>query len=353
MWKGVLRCGVNPVNRNLVRCFPLRAAGCAIFLSLLTLPASSPLSAHPDALADGVTKLARKAAALPHERRMSLIWTNHSALSERRVERLRAVFAAEMEDAQVRWVQGESAPALRVFIEQTPSRIVFTASVPGNGNSSAAMEEVARALVGIESEGNAIRLEKELLWRQEARILSAAQLPPNSSGEERLVVLGEEELTIFRREAGGWSKETSKALPGPRQPQRGERGQLLLVEGQPEQVVILLPGKRCEANLADPSPVTCVAASMEWPSGRLMGLPACGTRTWWLRSGDGDFTTEDRLVLRSTNAAKEAPPAAEVEVAGPVFSISSGPSADGATVTLRDVGSGNYEVYRVALACGH
>jgi hypothetical protein len=112
-------------------------------------------------------RLAKRAAALPHERRMSLLWTNHSALSEQRAERLRVAFAAQIEAAQVRLAQGETAPALRVAIEQTPTQIVFTATVPGEGSTSVAIEEVTRSAAGIDaSPGNSVRLEKELLWQQ-------------------------------------------------------------------------------------------------------------------------------------------------------------------------------------------
>jgi len=91
-----------------------------------------------------VERLARRAAALPHERRMALVWTNHAGLSEERSEKLRELFAAQLEAVQIRVVQGEAAPALRVSIEQTPTKLVLTTSVPGEGSMSVAIEEVAR-----------------------------------------------------------------------------------------------------------------------------------------------------------------------------------------------------------------
>ena len=170
------------------------------------------VAARPDSLEDGVERLAKKAVALPHERRMSLVWTNHAALSEQRVERLRAAFTGQLEASQVRLVQGETAPALRVAIEQTPTQIVFTASVPGDGSTSVAIEEVARATVGIDaSVRNGVRLEKELLWQQEARILSAALLPIGGDGEKRLVVLTEENLLVYGGGPGNWKLENTKA----------------------------------------------------------------------------------------------------------------------------------------------
>jgi hypothetical protein len=165
------------VNKKLVRRFPLVVVTCAAFFCILMT--TMPVAARPDALDEGVGRLARKAVALPHERRMSLLWTNHAALPEQRVERLRAFFAAEMEAAQVRFVQGETAPALRVTIEQTPTQIVFTATIPAEGSTSVAIEEVARAITGIDTvSGTTARLEKELLWQQEAKILSAALHSP-------------------------------------------------------------------------------------------------------------------------------------------------------------------------------
>jgi len=281
------------------------------------------------------------------------VWTNHTALSEQRVERLRAAFTTQLDAAQVRLVQGETAPALRVAIEQTPTQIVLTASVPGEGSTSVAIEEVARVAVGIDaSPGNAVRLEKELLWQQEAKILSAALLPAGADGGKQLVVLTEEALLVYGGGPGNWKLENTKVLPGPRQAQRAARGQLIVATESNGRVGVLLPGRRCEANVADDSAVACANGTTEWPSGRLMALPSCGAQTWWLKSDGVDWTEEDRLLLRSAGAGKEAG-AAELSFAGPVISVSGGDNAGTAIAVARNLSSGNYEVNRVALACGN
>ena len=313
----------------------------------------TPAVARPDALEDGAERLAKKAAALPHERRMSLVWTNHAALTEPRVERLRAAFTAQMEAVQVRLVQGEMAPALRVAIELTPTQIVFTASVPGEGSTSVAIEEVARAAAGIDaSPGNGVRLEKELLWQQEGKILSAGLLPAGANGGKRLVVLTEENLLVYGGGPGNWRLENTKVLPGQRQAQRSARGQLIVTTESNEPVGVLLPGRRCEADVADDSSVACANLTTEWPSGRLMARPSCGAQTWWLKSDGVDWTEEDRLLLRSAGAGREAA-TAELGFAGPVISVSGGDNLGSATAVARNLNSGNYEVYRVALVCGN
>ena len=348
----MLRCRFTPVHERLIPRLPLVALACAAFFSLFNL-ILTPALARPDALEDGAERLAKKAAALPHERRMSLVWTNHAALTEQRVERLRAAFTAQMEAAQVRLVQGEMAPALRVAIELTPTQIVFTASVPGEGSASVAIEEVARAAAGIDaSPANGVRLEKELLWQQEGKILSAGLLPAGADGGKRLVLLTEENLLVYSGGPGNWRLENTKVLPGPRQAPRSARGQLIVAAESNEPVGVLLPGRRCEADVADDSSVACANVTTEWPSGRLMAQPSCGTQTWWLKSDGVDWTEEDRLLLRSAGASKEAA-GAELGFAGPVISVSGGDHAGNATAVARNLNSGNYEVYRVALLCGN
>jgi hypothetical protein len=308
---------------------------------------------QPQTPEDCVERLARKAIALPHERRMSLVWANHTALSEQRAENLRLVFASRLEAAQVRLVQGESAPALHVSIEETPSQIVFTASVPGEGSSNVVIEEVARAFVSSDARpSNAIRLEKELLWQQETKILGAALPASPADGEKKMILLTDDALAVYGEAQGNWTMRITKRLPtGASQPQRSARGQLLLAEEKKSQVGILLPGRRCETNWADDSPIACSAANTEVHAGRLLAAPACGAQTWWLKSDGADWTSEDRLLLRNSGAASNAAATAELSMPGPVFSIGAGTDAGSATAVVRNVATGNYEVYRVALAC--
>ncbi len=283
---------------------------------------------------------------------MELLWTNHAGLSEERAEKLRQLFAAQLEAAQIRIVQGEAAPALRVSIEQTPSKIVLTAVVPGEGTTSVTIEEVARALVEGEKRAvNAVRLEKELVWQQETRILSAA-LPSVADGaEKKMELLTEDAALVYGEESGAWKLRSGKALPGPKQPPREARGHLMVADEKPDAAVILLPGRRCDVSWADDSPVTCVATGTEWPAGRLLGNPGCGAQTWWLKSDGTDWVSEDRLLLRNSGAGSGSAPVAEMSMPGTVSSIAAGPNAASAAVAMRNLATGNFEVYRVALVC--
>jgi hypothetical protein len=355
-WRDVLNSRFSPVNDQPARPIPLFAYTIAFIISLVPVGDSIFAQAQSQPMEDCVERLARKAAALPHERRMSLVWTNHAKLSEQRAENLRVVFAARLEaTSQVRLVQGESAPALQVSIEDTPSQIVFTATVPAEGSSNVAIEEVARSLVARDARpSNVLRLEKELRWQQEAKILSAV-LPTTSVGDvKKIIVLGEDALFMYDEEQGAWNLRITKLLPpGAKQPQRTARGQLILADENASQVGILLPGRRCDTTWTDDSPVVCSVTTAEMHPARLLAVAACGTHTWWLRSDGADWTSEDRLTLRNSVAPSNSPPAAELNVPGPVFSIGAGPDAGSATAVVRNVVTGIYEVYRVALSCAN
>ena len=351
LWRDVLNSRFSPVNEQPALRISSLAFTTAFIIGLVA--ACIPIAAQPQTLEDCVERLARKAVASPHERRMSLVWTNHAALSEQRAENLRLVFAAKLEAAQVRLVQGEAAPALHVSIEETPSHIVFTASVPAEGSSNAVIEEVARALVaGDARPSNAIRLEKELLWQQETKILSAALPASSADRDKKMILLTEDGLAVYSETQEVWKLQSMKPLPpGANQPQRFARGQLLLADENISQVGILLPGMRCETNLADEVPIACVGANTDLRPSRLLAAPACVTQTWSLRSDGTDWTSEDRLMLRNSGAANDAAPTAELSVPGPVLSIGAGANVGSATAVVRNVSTGNYEVYRVALAC--
>jgi hypothetical protein len=115
------------------------------------------------------------------------------------------LFVAQLEAAQMRLDLGEAPPALRVMIEQTPSRIVFSASVPSAGSVSVIIEGVARSLAGIDARPwNVVRLEKELLWQQEGKILSSVIRARSNGAGKSLMLLNEEALQVFGQEQGSW-----------------------------------------------------------------------------------------------------------------------------------------------------
>src|SRR5260221_279219 len=216
------------------------------------------------------------------------------------------------------------------------------------------MEEVARSLAGSEEKAaTSARLEKELVWTQERKILSAALLNESGDSERQMVLLTEEALLIYSQAQGSWKLQATKRFPIPLTAERGARGQLAFAEENLQQAGILLPGQRCEANLKDESAVACVAGNPEWPAGRLLVNAACGAQTWWLKSDATDWTAEDRLLLRNSGAGRETAPVAAMIVPGPVQAIGPGADAGSASLLVGNIATGNYEGDRGGLSCAN
>ena len=64
------------------------------------------------------------------------------------------------------------------------------------------------------------------------------------------------------------------------------------------------------------------------------------------------MTVPDRLELVNPSLPAMQAPVAELATAGPVLSISSGEALRADTAVVFNLSTGNYEVYRIALACG-
>ncbi|HYK39863.1 MAG TPA: hypothetical protein VEU98_07540, partial [Candidatus Eremiobacteraceae bacterium] len=72
----------------------------------------------------------------------------------------------------------------------------------------------------------------------------------------------------------------------------------------------------------------------------------------WLRGDGSDSTMPDRFELVNSAAPQSQPPIAELPTPGPILSISSGEALRADTGVVFNLSAGNYEIYRIALACG-
>ncbi len=80
---------------------------------------------------------------------------------------------------------------------------------------------------------------------------------------------------------------------------------------------------------------------------------ACGRGVWRLSADPGDWSVPDRLLLRNSLLPNSAPSAAELDLPGPSLSISTGRHMQSDTTVVFNLATGNYEVYRITLACAN
>jgi hypothetical protein len=77
-----------------------------------------------------------------------------------------------------------------------------------------------------------------------------------------------------------------------------------------------------------------------------------------LSSGTGDYTQPDRILLKPGSAKATAVPpeessSASMDMPGPVLDISTAGNLKAASAVVKNLSTGNYEVYRITAVCGN
>jgi hypothetical protein len=334
---------------------PSRPRGPLFLCLLLVAMLLAPISALcADALEEAARSLARKVDAVAQrEPRLFLSWQNHSSLSVENSEALRKSFAQELDGEKLVEKQEAGVAVLRVFIEETPALYLLIANVPGAKGQVTRIASLARGgLTSDASSGTTLRLEKELIWHQQEPILDAVEMGEDSSKPGPLLILNRDNLSLYRRENDRWELQDSKRLPTLERVTRAPRGEIRLSPDNGKQDNIVLPGQTCDVTITERVLLNCRAATPTWGQGMLLTSP-CDRGVWLLGPGSGDWSAPERLLLRQASFAKSSPSAAELELPGPARSISAGRHPQSGTATIFNLSTGNYEVYRITLACGN
>jgi hypothetical protein len=309
--------------------------------------------ARDDSAEHHVRELAHRVSAeVPRNKMTCVNWNNHDAVSETRSQQLKSAFVEELQGKQSESPAASSNCGVSVFLERTPAQIVVTADVENAGGNQYFFAAIPRAGIPAESSNSATpRLEKEPLWQQTDRILDALFLRGENGASDRLVILSKEALFTYEKQSGAWKATQSKPLGEAAITQRAPRGELYFSPDQPDRVKFVFVGKSCQTTLNDASPLGC-QQSAESPRTGLLLASSCDSRVWWLRADGGDSTVPDRLELVNPSLPQTQTPMAELPMPGPVLSISSGEALRADTAVVFNLATGNYEVYRIALACG-
>jgi hypothetical protein len=294
----------------------------------------------------------RVATELPRNKVNCVNWNNHEAVSDTRSQQWKSLFVEELQGQQGDSTITASNCNVSVYLERTPTQVVVTADVENGNGKQVLFAAIPRTGIPSES-GNSstLRLEKELLWQQSERILDAIFVRGANGVRDRLIVLQKDILKVYEKQADGWQEGQSKPLGDAAVVQRAPRGELYFSSDQPEHLKIVLAGKTCQTRLSDAAPPSCQQNLDVWRTGTLLSS-SCGSQVWWLRSDGGDMTMPDRLEVINPSLPATQKPAAELGTAGPVLSISSGEALRADTAVVFNLSTGNYEVYRIALACG-
>lgn len=327
----------------------------AISSTILFLPGALNAGARDDSPDGKVRELARRVAAeSPRGKAGCVNWNNREAVSEARSEQMKSTFVEELQgnqaDASAQAAASGSC-GVSVYLERTPTQVVVTARTE-SGEKQSWIAVIPRAGMPVDNVGASTpRIEKELLWQQSERILDAILVRGENGAADRLIVLSRDAVTVRQKQAGAWKTVYAKRLGDAATLQRMPHGELWFSPDQAEKLKIVVGGKSCQTALTEDSGMTCGQTS-DAPRAGMLLASNCDARVWWLRGDGGDMTEADRLELTTTPAQQNQAAVAELTMPGPVLAISSGEALRADSAVVFNLGTGNYEVYRISLACG-
>jgi hypothetical protein len=313
-----------------------------------------PRLSRADSLEDAARALARKVSAVPQrERRFFLSWQNHSSLVDQRSQALKESFMDEFGGENLVEKQEPPAYTLQVSIEETPAFYVLVANVPTAAGDTTRISRIARgALPSAGISAGQYGLSKQLIWQQQEPILDAVETGDETDGPGPLLILSRDSLSLYRRHNDSWELRDSARIPKPEKTLRVPRGEIRFSLGNEKQDSIVLPGQSCDVAIAEKIDLNCRAVSQSWREGTFLAS-SCGRSVSWLRAEQGDWSLPDRLLLRNPSLPKSAPSGAELDLPGPVLSVSTGRRIQSDTAVVFNLSTGNYEVYRITLACAN
>jgi hypothetical protein len=247
------------------------------------------------------------------------------------------------------------APALDLFAAETPTQVVLTAKTRVSDRDEVRIVAVTRSLLpsGLLPVAP-VRLERQMMYESADRILDASSL--GSSENEGLVILlyRNYEIVALRVDPKGAVKETVSLNPSVK-PSRDPRAELTM---RGSSVSVQLPGKVCEFSWETSGEMKCHVEKpfppdkSGWRSQTLLASP-CDESSWKLQYSGSDPNAREVLQVVPDGTMRETNAAVLSEFPGPIVGTNGERNPSSALVIARNLRTGNYEIYKITLACGN
>ena len=345
----------NPVYAK-QKLSPLRSRGC-LFLCLLLASffVSCPRSSRADSLDDAARALARKLCSGPPQQSVRIHWQDSPELPGLYTDSFKKSFVSQLSACGIATSKNTNFPRLMVSIRSTASKILLVANlVDSAGRVEIRMAEIRRDTLSIPNEPSQVpRLQKDLLWQQERPVESATEWQDPSTREKFLFLLSQGFFVRLRSQNELWTEVGSTELPKMDRRSRFKGG--TFVFDDPEAKLQLLFNLRlCDFEPAGPLRFTCVDTNFGGKAVRISSV--CGEPPRFIGTDNGDYTQKDRIILGGKEVAGVESPDEDnashsLEMPGPVLDVANTPDPKAVMAVVRNLSTGNYEVYRIALAC--
>ena len=316
------------------------------------------------ALADGdvilretAQKLAERVAAiLGLYGSLRLEWHPDAKWSEGESNHWREILRGEFEKRPLNLTEDAGAPALGVFAVETPTQVVLTAKTRISDRDEVRIVAVARALLPPGSLPVApVRLERQMIYESPDRILDASSLWNGAEGGLALLLYRNFEIVALRVDSGGAVKQSVSLNPANLKPSRDPRAEMT-PRGAVASVELL--GKSCEFSWESPADVKChaekpaAAGKSVWRGATLLTSP-CDGSSWKLLNSGSEPNIREVLQVVPDGALRESSAAVLSEFPGPILGTNGEQNPSSALVVVQNLRTGNYEIYKITLACGN
>jgi hypothetical protein len=340
---------------------PLLRSRRFIFLCLLLafLFAGSPIPVRADSLEDAARNLAHKICAAPRQQSVKINWQVSPELSGPFSDSLKRAFLSQLSACGMATDNNAEFPLLNIAIRVTASKLLLVANLVDSGGSrQIRMTEIRRDTLSISSESSRTpRLQRNLLWQQKRPLETAMEWYGLSTQEHFLFLVSQGSIVRLRFTNEVWTEVDSAELPKAHRSSRLGDGASTFMYGYPQgKLELLINRKLCDFEPAGSLSLTCNDSDL---GGKQLRISSeCGTTPWSLWTDASDYTQRDRIFCGSAEVAEAELPADEasshsLEMPGPVLDISTTGDSKAAIAVVRNLSTGNYEVYRITLECGN
>lgn len=309
------------------------------------------------ALRETTQRLAERIAAIPGlHGSLRLGWHPDAKWSESESEHWQKILRDEFEKRSVNLTEDAGAPALDAFAVETPTQVVLTARTRVSDREEVRIVAVARALLPPGSLPVAsVRLERQMIYESPDRILDASSLWNGAEGSLALLLYRNFEIVALRVDSRGEVRQSVSLNSANVKPSRDPRAEMTSRGGV---VSVELPGRVCEFSWESPADLKChgekPAATVKsvWRVAPLLTSP-CDASSWKLLSSGSEPNARDVLQVVPDGGPRESSAAVLSEFPGPILSTNGEQNPSSALVVAQNLRTGNYEIYKITLACGN
>jgi hypothetical protein len=338
---------VRPIpDRPLLRKFLLLLA-LSLALSVSPLPSSS---ADNSSLEDALHQLAERVAAIPNlHGPLRLQFFQDPNFAADTGKDWQDTFLAELEKRHLTVVEDPAAVLLRIGLAQTPTLLVLTASTRISDKDEVRFFILPRAVFRPANLPVApIRIERQLVYQSPDRILDASSLWNGAEGGLAVLAYRNADLFVLRLDSAGLLTQSISLASAGARISRDPRGELSV---RVSDGLVLLPAESCEFIWTTSAEPNCHTAKPNWRVSPIL-IPSCDAGGWKLLADGADWSTPEVLQVVPDGSLREGSAALLSDFPGPILSIHGGQNPASALVVTRNLRTGNYEVYKITLACG-